>query len=196
MSTLTNGDIVFTGTPSDFEWLRCISSDGKYKWHRKFKPPENRPNDILQLTRIMGTSDGGMLIAGYYINYITLQVDPWSTLNNDVILIKLDSMGCLTPGCGEEQIFVSAKEVETSIGAGFSLRPNPAGDEVSLLYPGWQDGPQTEAQVFDLTGKRLMVVTITSPLTLLNVQHVPSGIYLVRLLRSGEAVSVQKFVKH
>lgn len=103
MSVLTNGNIVFTGTPDYFEWLRCISADGHYLWHRKFRSPVDKPNDRMRFQKVMGTSDGGMLIAGYYRHAGTGG-------NYDAILLKLDGNGCLMPDCDVEFYLTDTKE--------------------------------------------------------------------------------------
>jgi hypothetical protein len=195
MATLNNGDIVFTGTPSNFEWLRCISPQGKYKWHRKFKPPDSRDADRLYLSRIIGTADGGMLIAGFYQKYPN---NPEDHLDDDIILIKLDSMGCITPGCGVEEIFVGTNDLVEGVAQPrtFRLQPNPASDAVTLIYPGWQEGQQTIIDIFDLAGKRIKSLSIDAVVSEISINTLPKGIYLVRLYSSSGTSQTQKLVKN
>lgn len=108
MSTLTNGDIVYTSNPEGYEGVTCISFEGKYKWKKHYNPPMGYPYDRHKFTRIIGTSDGGMLIAGEYLRDRFGQVP--EVFDNDVLVLKLDSMGCLLPGCGSDNYFVAAQE--------------------------------------------------------------------------------------
>jgi len=108
MSTLTNGDIVYTSNPEGYEGVTCISFEGKYKWKKHYNPPMGYPYDRHKFTRIIGTSDGGILIAGEYLRDRFGQVP--EVFDNDVLVLKLDSMGCLLPGCGSDNYFVAAQE--------------------------------------------------------------------------------------
>jgi hypothetical protein len=192
MSTLQNGDIVFTGTPSDFEWLRCISPQGKYKWHRKFKPPDSRPYDRLQLTRVIGTAEGGILITGHYQTHAD---SIWQVLNDDIILIKLDSMGCLTPGCGIEQVFVGTKNPQGLSEEQITLLPNPATQEISLVYPSLAPGSDAQVSIFDLQGKLVKQLLILDISTTIDIRELASGVYFVKLRTANGLHESTRFFK-
>lgn len=76
-----------------------------------------------------------------------------------------------------------------------TLYPNPADDQLQLRF----NNPTTDnyncmAQVYDFSGRLVIAETLAN--NSIGVAHLPSGIYLVRLVTlNGEQIAVAKFVK-
>ncbi|MBP5400298.1 MAG: T9SS type A sorting domain-containing protein [Bacteroidales bacterium] len=79
-----------------------------------------------------------------------------------------------------------AEFAESSI----SVTPNPATDQIVLS----SSQPIALAEVFDLSGRRVMSVAPADCTLQLSVSDLESGVYFVKLLTGGETV-VKKFVK-
>lgn len=72
--------------------------------------------------RIIGTSDGGMLVAG--LNQRN-RPNPFSGIfDTDILVIKLDSMGCSYSGCEPLNYFVDAQEPMAVFKRYMQLRTN------------------------------------------------------------------------
>jgi hypothetical protein len=74
------------------------------------------------------------------------------------------------------------------------LYPNPANNELNVVYDGSAD--IKNIGVYNIIGKLLTVYKVSGASANLNLEHIPSGIYFVRLLNSqGNAVVTRKFTK-
>jgi len=72
--------------------------------------------------RIIGTSDGGMLVAG--LNQRN-RPDPFPGIfDTDILVIKLDSMGCSYSGCEPLNYFVDAQKPMAVFKRYMQLRTN------------------------------------------------------------------------
>ena len=156
----SNGEIFFCGLSSGLAlaWIMKITADGDSVWSRQYSNPLNFFNNVHNFTR---SSDGGFLITGY-----ALGPQSW-----DVWLLKLDSLGCDTPGCQ----FLSRGSGVPHIPA--YLFPNPASDNIQLEFPGETSG---FVEIFDLTGLCVFQENVYSPHIRINLSHFMPGIYIWR----------------
>ena len=69
--------------------------------------------------------------------------------------------------------------MEQELQAGSRIYPNPASHTVTLSLSSAQD--DAEWSLSDLSGKLLMSGVITSTLTEVNIEHLPNGVYFVRV---------------
>lgn len=88
------------------------------------------------------------------------------------------------------EVDVEPNGVSDLVANSISVTPNPATDQIILSSP----QPIELAEVFDLSGRRLMSVASADCTLQLSVRDLESGVYFVRLLTGGETV-VKKFVK-
>lgn len=77
----------------------------------------------------------------------------------------------------------------------FKLQPNPASEDLKIIYPGWREADVTRIQIIDLSGVILLSSSVRSSLTVLNITKLPSGFYLVSLFSNDRLVESQKLVK-
>ncbi|MFZ5554708.1 MAG: T9SS type A sorting domain-containing protein [Bacteroidota bacterium] len=109
-----NGDLVLTGMFYDSTinnpvgWILRTDSLGNEKWRRKLQ----KRNEDNYLYSIQQTPDLGFVMSGFVFP------DGGST-TQDGWIIKVDSMGCLTPGC-----WVGMEEFSKDIHE-FQIIPNP-----------------------------------------------------------------------
>lgn len=195
MSILNNTNVVYTSSPDDSERLVCISDEGKFLWSKKFSPPVERPDDRLRWERVMGTSDGGILIAGYYRKYPDTVTE---NLDFDVFLVKLDSTGCLESDCPDDVVLTQAKEPFDILDRPvlFTLRTN-------LLYSGKPLEVQlTEGigdavlQLFDAAGRLVaeQQVRVENQATFSTRELSPGPYFLVMKTGTGAVQTQRLFI--
>lgn len=88
-------------------------------------------------------------------------------------------------------------EVQSAISGAISLSafPNPTSDYLTLRIDGdYIDG--LSCAMYDISGKEIMQQRITSSETSLDVQHLPSATYFVRVTKEKEAIKIFKIVKN
>jgi Secretion system C-terminal sorting domain len=80
-------------------------------------------------------------------------------------------------------------------GDDITLYPNPASNEVNLVYNA--DADVKTISIYNIIGKAIAVYKTTVPGSAnLNIENIPSGIYFVRLVDSdGTVVGIRKFTK-
>lgn len=193
MSTLTNGDIVFTGTPDDFEWIRCITFDGQYKWHKKYSPPMGYPDDRHQFTRIMGTSDGGMLVAGWYLRDRFYPMP--SIFDFDMFVLKLDSTGCMTPGCNTENYYVDNQEPNLVPQRYMQLHTNILRPFMPIELAFGDGFERGELRLFDASGRLVWQKDVVENIVLeMPTDGLASGAYFLSLSRGGEVLQTERLL--
>ncbi len=74
------------------------------------------------------------------------------------------------------------------------LYPNPAHDDISIVYdPGYD---VRNVIVYNIIGKVMAAYKVSNSSASLNLEHIPPGLYFVRLLNSnGTVVATKKFTK-
>jgi hypothetical protein len=75
-----------------------------------------------------------------------------------------------------------------------TLYPNPAQDEVNLIYD--INADVKNISVYNIIGKLMTVYRVSGNSANLNLENIPSGIYFARLVNAhGEVVGTRKFTK-
>jgi carboxypeptidase T len=73
----------------------------------------------------------------------------------------------------------------------FKAIPNPTSNEISIQNI---DNEPIVLHLFDISGKQLLEKTIQSSSEKISLDGIPNGVYIYRLYRDGQAISVQKLV--
>jgi hypothetical protein len=138
--------------------------------------------------QIRHTKDGGVIAIGGLSNTMT------GVFETHVWLLKLDSMGCLTPGCDEVNIITATDPVVFPSGLALQLYPNPATSEVTLALP--QDLPDHDllASLVSPSGQLLRQQSFLHPSIRFDTTGLPPGMYYVTVHRKGSLVGVEKLV--
>ena len=159
------------------------SAQGELLWSRNYSHPGNNlsPSSDHILESIVSTPDGGFAAAGW------LYAVPPDTGLQDVWVIKVDSFGCLTPGCEVS----SVPKIESSI-AQLKIYPNPATEEVHFdITPNLQNHRKYELKLYDMVGKLVLTQTLHPYENTISVSHLKAGIYNYRLNETWGQVVVQ-----
>jgi hypothetical protein len=148
MQILPDQSIVFMGNarvnPSiQYKgFLMKLSPSGDSLWARHYN--YGKWEDWSQFYSMVQTDDGGFLIGGSHIN-----LNPGTTSNASIWLVKVDSLGCDTPGChliGIEERVLSIQELE--------VFPNPFSDIMHVVLPDGYSGGKL--LMYDVQGKKAM----------------------------------------
>lgn len=164
-------------------WFVKLSANGDSIWDRKYQciAGNNSQSHVYDFEML---SDGGIIACGES-RYPGQQ--GW--------LIRLDSMGCLIPGC--DTITFSAIKGTPNDLFGMQLFPSPAKEMVHILLKGDEQQHHLSLTVYSSEGKQVITQShITTDVTyMLNISNYSPGIYIVEVKpQTGEAV-YRKFVK-
>ncbi|MBI3234706.1 MAG: T9SS type A sorting domain-containing protein [Bacteroidetes bacterium] len=91
-------------------------------------------------------------------------------------------------------------ETNTGIAANYQKRestninvyPNPANDLLNIIYTGYQS--IQSYSIFNLIGQEVMSGVINQNKTALNIENLPTGMYILKLMNKAEESTI-KFVK-
>jgi hypothetical protein len=75
-----------------------------------------------------------------------------------------------------------------------AIWPNPASNQLSIRVPQLSKG-SSQGQVYDLSGKLVMLPVLQSGVNTVNIQNLPMGTYIFHLVMQGGRVVNQKFNK-
>ncbi len=190
---MSNTDLVgitsrrVNGTDDGF--IIRTDSSGNEKWRRQYR----FGNDHCYFRDVQETPDGGIICAGFVFDGASGGQDGW--------LVKLDSTGCLSSGCGEP---TSLLETPAASSYTISVSPNPVKEEAVIKIEGLSSELLEESyivNVYDLTGKLVASPRTGFLIAADNVQFIfkseslVSGIYLLEIITSkGERVGVVKIM--
>jgi len=190
---LNNGNIITSGVVSTFyipgkpweiSWILCVDSLGNQLWYKEYAmlTGEDSFNDLYD---VIQTTDNGLIGCGMVIPVVP------DTGTNDIWVMKMDSMGCLEPGCD-----TTVDVVETSdIGDKFTLYPNPVTGTFTVNI----DDETTRIQiftVFNMYGTKVKEVVIPKGSQSMHLQTTgwTEGVYFGVLSSEGSTAATCKFV--
>jgi len=168
-----------------------MTMDGKVEWLRKIYPEYAKYGSYNDMIDIEYLPDGGVIASGLitYPSTIRTDIDTW--------VIRLDSNGCITPGCTEEDILLSTSDDD---GSGQSLKqvpflvsPNPAKAEVQVQtdfipekgdYFVWLDQMGRRIKSHQLHSYKIQTLQAPSQ----------KGVYFLTLYRQGKVMHSEKVV--
>jgi hypothetical protein len=166
--------------------LLRTDADGNEMWIRYLTHPSVENGSKL-FHDVIVDEDGGFVGTGYLFGTSN---DPQP--GQDLWVFRTDSMGCLVPGCHLTDIIeVNEKEVLVS------LYPNPVKDLLSVHI---KSGPMprgAQLELFDLHGRQHSTTPINPGATtyILQLGHLPAGLYVLRCVTDNEVVWSGKVVK-
>ncbi|MBI1192452.1 MAG: hypothetical protein GC205_04680 [Bacteroidetes bacterium] len=165
-----------------------VDSSGNRNWYREYYAPDNYDYNS-ELYDVIQTADGGYLACGRNIR-INGQARAW--------LLKLDSMGCLIPGCDTLGIGIGVPPVPLSLDDNLQVYPNPASDQLHLLWrvEPTQANEATTYQLIGMGGRVALQGETPQSIgrVLLEVGDLSPGMYTVVLQHGAERLSRQRMV--
>ncbi|MBL0314396.1 MAG: T9SS type A sorting domain-containing protein [Flavobacteriales bacterium] len=184
IKALDDGGFVFCGGDRSawgtaFGYICRIDQNGNELWYRKYQ--QTAGNECFA-TDVSPTSDGGFIMTGLLTSNSNLN------LPQDMWAIKLDSMGCLIPGC---QVGI----IEKGEVAAMRVYPNPADDFINVFVESQQVG-DCALHLYDLQGRELQCTTVreSGNTWMMDSATLSPGTYLLQLLVDGAVVKSEKVV--
>lgn len=178
--TYSENRIALVGDNSNYDslnngqgWLMAIDLNGDSLFQRLYNASEKWPEEIYNINK---TSDG-FLMSGYSFSKID------SINSQDAWLLKVDSFGCLTPGCqlvGIDNIPFSRDEIK--------IYPNPAKYKIQFEHP----NKIVSYKIADYTGKLLQAGNYLE--TGINVEQLANGAYIVQVLLENKSQAFGKLI--
>ena len=140
---------------------------------------------VNQLWDFRPTDDGGIIATGKTVTERQGQPGFYTTF----WLLKLDSLGCLTPGCDSLDIPCELPSGENSLTA----NPNPASGTVYVqTYLTEETGTATVA-LYDVSGRKLYQQTAADKQTLAyDTRRYAPGLYIFTLEKNGRVLDKRK----
>ncbi|MBL6944797.1 MAG: T9SS type A sorting domain-containing protein [Bacteroidales bacterium] len=176
MNITDQGKIIVTGyTYSPFShrvgYLLNCDNNGDSLWYREYDIlKEYESNNYLM--GVTPTSEGGYIAVGNVLPY------PPDTGNQDVWVIKVDSMGCESwdecwTGVKEDIAMRKAEELK--------IYPNPASFTINIFIPKENESENHTLSIFDLYGRKVKETEVPSNTSTIqiNVSAWKSGLYTV-----------------
>jgi hypothetical protein len=197
-----NDDIIGCGFWFEYDdpyrgWIFRFSPDGELKWSRHYNDAPNRPWALtsapLYFNRLVELPDRRIAITGFAID--STDYPGANGINSNVLLMVLDSMGCLVPGCeGEDQIISSTEGwqvIHRTPLLALQVSPNPAKEHIRLQLP---DGVPVSGQpyqlmAFDDLGRRIWTGLWHGELINIGIGRWPPGYITLVCLREGQPVA-------
>lgn len=185
---LNNGKIIAVGHfPDDYPhrvgWMINVDSNGDSLWYRtyEFLKGEESKNYFYDVAL---TSDNGFIVGGY------IYPKPPDTGIQDSWVIKLDSMGCDTPGCNPG-VWVPEDLLSENY---LDVYPNPTTNRIfcQISLP----VVSSEILIYDVYGRLRKVITIPERQSeiSLDVSSFTNGLYLMVLKDHQKVLGSRKFI--
>jgi hypothetical protein len=170
------GVINLTVAGSSDVYVLKLDQSGNFVWASCLGGPFN-----IDLGRSIVVDNNHVYVAGEFAS--TADFDPASTVFNMTSAGQSDSFICKLGGVLDTE--------EVSAQRGFSLYPNPAGQQFTITCANFQN---TVAELYTLQGQLLQRISLVSNSTSVQTSELAKGTYVL-YLKNQTSVVVQKLIK-
>lgn len=187
-----NGKLIVSGYKYNCDYSQRISyllnctNDGDSLWYREYDLL-HEANSNNYLCGIAPTTDGGYIAVGDVLPF------PPDTGNQDVWVIKVDSMGCES----WNECWVGVKEhIAMRKAEELKIYPNPASHTINIFIPKENESENHTLVIFDLYGRKVEETEVPSNTSTIqiNVSDWNSGLYTAISSYNGKISGRGKFV--
>jgi len=176
--------------PELFGWLFRMDENGEVLWERSYIDNSNQ-GTTFGLEHVIPTLDGGYLATGTITNFMT------GVQESHNWLLKLDSLGCLEPDCGNITYITDTEEAAFLKGKDIKIYPNPVSDYVQLEFPvGFKIDQNTFAVLLSNTGSIVRQEKIVHAKSNLNLSGITSGAYYLMIRCGNEVIGSKRIIVH
>jgi len=187
---LENEDLIVIGerAGANVGIMLRTDKDGNVLWYREFMHPTTQSYGAYNIINdVIPDGEGGFVCAGWLFG------SPLDSIQGqDLWVFRTDSMGCLVPGCHlVDNVEVHKEEVLVS------MYPNPVHDLLSVHLKSGPMPRSAQLELYDMHGRRHSTTTINPGATtyILQMGHLPAGMYVLRCVTEGKVVWSGKVVK-
>ena len=180
-----------TGASGEASWLFKMSSDGEVLWERVYGDTTSELSTANPLYKLTICKDGGLLVSG--IGSLGF--------GKDIKIMKLDSMGCLTPDCAGNYIYTSTIDVKPPWSdqkeVFFRIYPNPVHNILTVDFFSPQPGRKMELLLSDMQGILIQKQSLPNDKhqEQIDVSGLKPGSYTISLLMNGKIIQSEVVVK-
>lgn len=197
LKKLRNGDIMGSGRYSELEqiprigdspWLFRMSPEGELLWEHIYYEVDSTLGEF-------GNSREGTLLDFVEMdNGDIMAVGNFRYNDKDMLIMRVDSNGCLDPNyCHETNLLTAIPDISPKIINDILIIPNPAQEKISIEF----DTPmyQLEVEIIDMSGQKVAISSMINGHVDMGTFTLPKGLYLVNVKQGGQIVATGKFVK-
>ncbi|MBC8486890.1 MAG: T9SS type A sorting domain-containing protein [Bacteroidetes bacterium] len=167
-------------------WMLKINSEGDSLWYRLYYNLSGT-NGYNYLYDVITTSDNGFAACGQVFG-------PSTNYTQHAWVIKVDSMGCDTPGCATG---TNTYEFVEETNGELKVWPNPVKEKFQVSGYGFQVGGQMVIKVYNSQGLKVEEIKVPDgkETITVNVKGWQKGMYFVQLIVNGIETGSAKFIK-
>jgi hypothetical protein len=164
-------------------WVVKVSNQGDSLWARYLTFPEGL-DKYYEPVDFKVTPDGGYIMAGQYNE----------GLENLGWLMKLDSFGCLIPGCNANDGPNATTEQQQDLR--LAIYPNPTSDFLNFELRTPQPLPAARFRILDSSGQAVKEIASNYPRDtfIVPVREWAAGAYFLQYLEGGEVRATERFM--
>lgn len=196
---LPNGDFIIMGyyaSNNAANYVGIVSkvnSEGIPYWERYYTATPDHYSD--RINDLALTADGGFIAAGAgFSEEVAEDQNFW--------VLKLDSMGCLVPGCDSMDIGIMELSFSNEL---LTVFPNPVHQNAIIEFTGNSaiDPSDLKMIVADISGKVIYMENISAMNTSGNAmslrfgfdrKNIPNGVYMISILSNGTSIASTKIL--
>lgn len=189
LSIAPDGKILALGYNTKNCVLLCYDPNGLLLWKREIAL---EGFDALKFNYTIWASDGGILLNGYIYGGTDAPGDPYY---EKIFLIKLDGVGCLTPGC-DQTIITGLEEAGNKL-PGFTIAPNPTSGKFKIEPSEklLQEDTTYIIRIFDANGTLIYQENQPSPDMNFDLLGQRAGVYHISITNKNGGYSFDKLIK-
>jgi Secretion system C-terminal sorting domain len=180
-------DLVTQNSTVRSGWLFKMDKNRVLEWERNYQDSayEGEPYSFYNM---IPTSDGGYIAVGALVNRMT------GVNESHNWVLKLDSMGCLEPGCGEFNMITKTEEAVFLKGKDIKVFPNPADSYVKVEFPKDFSWNNTTVLLVSNTGITLKAMVANAQITQIPLTDISAGPYYIVVQQGYETITSKRIV--
>ncbi|MCF8246586.1 MAG: T9SS type A sorting domain-containing protein [Saprospiraceae bacterium] len=177
------GENISTGSEVYGSWIVKLSNQGDSLWARYYSVFDDNLRSPTPAD-FKATPDGGYIVSGHTEE--GLETFGW--------LMKLDSFGCLIPGCNAND--GPNATTEGRAGASIAIYPNPTSDYLNFQLRGLAMTSKAEFRIVNAEGKVMEAMKTPHPdaTFTLPVRDWEAGVYYLQYMEENTLLTTTKFV--
>ncbi len=183
-------DYLSVPNPDPGGWVFRVGENKEWLWDRTYTDTSYQ-GIAYRLQSIAPTTDGGYIAVGTIVNNMT------GVFESHNWVLKLDSLGCLQPGCGEINYITGTEEMVFLKGRDIKTYPNPTHGVIMVEMPEELRGLK-ESRIFVFSAQGEKVREYAKPFEQFNfidMGNVPAGNYFLIFWVGNEVIESRKIVK-